>query len=184
MSILNLPLSALRAFALGLLAVVTLGAADVRADDSLEQARLKAAFVLNFMKFTTWPEPRTADARTLTLCATDGHPLAGQLHELEGRDVRGLAVRIVYPADNDVQPCDVVFVTEADAPTLQALQGATAARPVLTISDRAGFIDRGGMIEIKLVNGRTRFDINLAAARAAGLTLSSQLLQLADRVVQ
>ena len=27
-------------------------------------------------------------------------------------------------------------------------------------------------------------DINLAAARAAGLTLSSQLLQLAERVVQ
>ena len=54
MSILNLPLSALRAFALGLLAVVTLGAAaDARADDSLEQARRKVAFVLNFMKFTT-----------------------------------------------------------------------------------------------------------------------------------
>ncbi len=40
------------------------------------------------------------------------------------------------------------------------------------------------MIEIKLVAGRTRFDINLAAARAAGLTLSSQLLQLAERVVK
>jgi len=98
--------------------------------------------------------------------------------------VRGLGVRLVHHTGNDVQPCDVVFVTEADAPTLQALQRATAARPVLTISDRAGFIDRGGMIEMKLVNGRTRFDINLAAARAAGLTLSSQLLQLADRVVQ
>ena len=178
------PLPALRAFALGLLAVVTLGATDVRADDSLEQARLKAAFVLNFMKFTTWPEPRTADARTLTLCATDGHPLAGQLHELEGRDVRGLGVRLVHHSGNDVAPCDVVVVTDADAPTLQALQHATAARPILTISDRAGFIDRGGMIEMKLVNGRTRFDINLLAARAAGLTLSSQLLQLAERVVK
>ena len=184
MSILKLPLPALRAFALGLLAVATLGAADVRADDTLDQARLKAAFVLNFMKFTAWPEQRTPDARTLTLCATDGHPLAGQLHELEGRDVRGLGVRLVHHTGNDVQPCDVVFVTAADAPTLQALQRATAARPILTISDRAGFIDRGGMIEMKLVNGRTRFDINLAAARAAGLTLSSQLLQLADRVVQ
>ena len=184
MSILKPPLPALRAFALGLLAVVTLGAADVRADDSLEQARLKAAFVLNFMKFTAWPEQRTPDARTLTLCATDGHPLAGQLHELEGRDVRGLGVRLVHHGGDDIRSCDVVFVTAADASTLQALQRATAARPILTISDRAGFIDRGGMIEIKLVNGRTRFDINLLAARAAGLTLSSQLLQLAERVVK
>ena len=185
MSILKPPLPALRAFALGLLAVVTLGAtADARADDSLEQARLKAAFVLNFMKFTAWPEPRTADAGTLTLCATYGHPLAGQLHELEGRDVRGLGVRLVHHGGDDIRSCDVVFVAAADASTLQALQRATAARPILTISDRAGFIDHGGMIEMKLVNGRTRFDINLAAARAAGLTLSSQLLKLADRVVQ
>lgn len=184
MSILKPPLPALRGFALGLLAIATLGAADVRADDSLEQARLKAAFVLNFMKFTAWPEPRTADAGTLTLCTTDGHPLAGQLHELEGRDVRGLDVRLVHQADDDIRACDVVFVTAADAPTLQALQRATAAHPILTISDQAGFIDRGGMIEMKLVNGRTRFDINLAAARAAGLTLSSQLLKLAVRVVQ
>ncbi len=183
-SILNRPLAAMRALALGLLAVATLGTADVRADDALEQARLKAAFVLNFMKFTAWPEQRTPAAGTLTLCATDGHPLAGQLHALEGRDVRGLGVRLVHHSGNDVAPCDVVVVTDADAPTLQALQHATAARPILTISDRAGFIDRGGMIEMKLVNGRTRFDINLAAARAAGLTLSSQLLQLADRVVQ
>ncbi|MGD9870548.1 MAG: YfiR family protein [Thauera sp.] len=184
MSIFNIAFPALRTLALGLLAAATLGAADARADDALDQARLKAAFVLNFMKFTTWPEARTPDAATLTLCATDGHPLAGQLHELEGRDVRGLGVRIVHPTDNDVRACDVVFVTAADAATLQALQRATAARPMLTISDRAGFIDRGGMIEMKLINGRTRFDINLAAARAAGLTLSSQLLQLAARVVQ
>jgi len=183
-SILNLPLSALRAFALGLLAVVTLGAADVRADDSLEQARLKAAFVLNFMKFTTWPEPRTADARTLTLCATDGHPLADQLHALEGRDVRGMRVNVVHRPAEEAPACDVVFVTRADAATLAALQRAAAGRPMLTISDESGFIDRGGMIEMKLVAGRTRFDINLAAARAAGLTLSSQLLQLAERVVQ
>ena len=48
----------------------------------------------------------------------------------------------------------------------------------------AGTLEQGGMIEIKLVDGRTRFDINLLAARAAGLTLSSQLLQLAERVVK
>ena len=63
-------------------------------------------------------------------------------------------------------------------------QRAAAGRPMLTISDQPGFVDRGGMIEMKLVAGRTRFDINLAAARAAGLNLSSQLLQLAERVVQ
>ena len=110
--------------------------------------------------------------------------LEGQLHSLEGRDVRGLRVSVVHRPADEVPACDVVFVTRADGATLATLQHAAAGRPMLTISDQPGFIDHGGMIEMKLVAGRTRFDINLAAARAAGLTLSSQLLQLAERVVQ
>lgn len=61
MSIFNIAFPALRTLALGLLAAATLGAADARADDALDQARLKAAFVLNFMKFTDLA--RSAHAR-------------------------------------------------------------------------------------------------------------------------
>ena len=184
MSLPHFCLAVLRALALGAFTAAALAAGGARAADSREQARVKAAFVLNFMKFTTWPEPRTADARTLTLCATDGHPLAGQLHELEGREVRDLQVRVVHRTADDSPPCDVIFVTRIDDATLNALRSEVAARPILTISDQTGFLEQGGMIEIKLVDGRTRFDINLLAARAAGLTLSSQLLQLAERVVK
>ena len=52
------------------------------------------------------------------------------------------------------------------------------------MADRPGFLEEGGVIEIKLSGGRVRFDINLAAARDGGLRLSSQLLQLADRIIQ
>ena len=43
---------------------------------------------------------------------------------------------------------------------------------------------QGGMIELRIIDGKVRFDINLLVARAANLQLSSQLLQLANRVVQ
>ena len=82
----------LRAVVVGALTAAALAAVDARADDALEQARVKAAFVLNFMKFTAWPEQHATDSGTLTLCATERHPLEGQLHSLEGRDVRGLRV--------------------------------------------------------------------------------------------
>lgn len=184
MSIQDFCHTCLRALVLGTLTVAALAAVDARADEALEQSRVKAAFVLNFIKFTTWPDQRATDSGTLTLCATEGHPLDGQLHVLEGRDVRGLRVSVVHRTADGVPACDVVFVTRTDAAILDALQRAAAGRPMLTISDQPGFIDRGGMIEMKLIAGRTRFDINLAAARAAGLNLSSQLLQLAERVVQ
>jgi hypothetical protein len=53
----------------------------------------------------------------------------------------------------------------------------------LTISDTPGFVQAGGIIELKLRAGRIRFDINQGAARQVGLKLSSQLLKLADEVL-
>ncbi len=184
MSLPHFCLAVLRALALGAFTAAALAAGGARAADSLEQARVKAAFVLNFMKFTAWQTGPVTASKTIVLCATDSHPLAGQLHELEGREVRDLQVRVVHRTADDSPPCDVIFVTRIDDATLNALRREVAARPILTISDQTGFLEQGGMIEIKLVDGRTRFDINLLAARAAGLTLSSQLLQLAERVVK
>ena len=42
-----------------------------------------------------------------------------------------------------------------------------------------GFTRRGGMIQFVLDGSRVRFEINLAAAQRAGLTLSSELLKVA-----
>jgi hypothetical protein len=52
----------------------------------------------------------------------------------------------------------------------------------LTVGDERGFVDEGGMIALRVVDGRVRFDVNVTAARRAGLRLSSQLLQLAMSV--
>jgi len=38
------------------------------------------------------------------------------------------------------------------------------------------------MINLKVVDDRVRFEINLASARGAGLKLDTRLLQLADKV--
>lgn len=165
------------------LAVLVAGAA--RANDSIEEARVKAAFVLNFIKFTSWPDGQGEATPTLTLCVIGGYALAGQLNALAGRNVQGRQVRLqpLEAQGGDAQ-CDAVFATMTDAVTLRSLQQLTGRRAALTISDQPGFVAQGGMIELKIVDGRVRFDVNLAAARAANLMLSSQLLQLADRVVQ
>ena len=60
------------------LAVLVAGAA--RANDSIEEARVKAAFVLNFIKFTSWPDGQGEATPTLTLCVIGGYALAGQLN--------------------------------------------------------------------------------------------------------
>ena len=63
-------------------------------------------------------------------------------------------------------------------PILDSVRG----RPVLTVSDGAGFAQAGGMIELFVEGGRMRFAVNLDAVEQAHVRLSSQLLGLAKIV--
>jgi hypothetical protein len=55
-------------------------------------------------------------------------------------------------------------------------------KAVLTVSDMPDFSRRGGMIQFLLEGNKVRFEINLAAAESAGLTLRSELLRVAKAV--
>jgi hypothetical protein len=61
---------------------------------------------------------------------------------------------------------------------MRSLEGAS----ILTIGDTAGFARQGVIINFYLENRKVRFEINAAAARRAGLTISSKLLKLAGAV--
>jgi hypothetical protein len=53
---------------------------------------------------------------------------------------------------------------------------------VLTVSEIENFAQRGGVIHLKKENNRIVFEINLAAAKRAGLTMNAHLLKLAKIV--
>jgi hypothetical protein len=57
--------------------------------------------------------------------------------------------------------------------------GGIKTLPVLTVSDGKGFSLAGGIIELYVERGRTRFAINIDAAERSALRLSSRLLGLA-----
>jgi ABC-type amino acid transport substrate-binding protein len=159
--------SARTAIAALLLAGSTGARAQVDADT------LKAAFVYNFALYATWPAP-FRNASEITVCVPARSTLAPALGELAGKpvDARKLAVRNVEayaPGDG----CDVRVV---DA----ALAAAPAERGVLTVCDCSEApAPSGGIIALVREGTKLRFDVDLAAADAARITLSSKLLHLA-----
>jgi len=53
---------------------------------------------------------------------------------------------------------------------------------MLTVSDIPSFAIHGGILGLKIVENRIRFEANPAVAKKAGLRLSAQLLRHADVV--
>jgi hypothetical protein len=78
--------------------------------------------------------------------------------------------------------CHVLFVPAHAAGDRKQLMARAAALPILTVGDYPTFLNEGGIVELKMVGGRVRFEVDVSTASRVGLRLSSQLLQLALNV--
>jgi hypothetical protein len=146
--------------------------------------RIKAAVVSKFPQFVEWP-PAALDGRhSVELCVASDDPILPALQDIVAGDTvsgRPVGVRRVEH-EVDLDGCQLLFVPEAAFAGHRGLLQQAARRPVLTVGDDQRFLDQGGIIRLREVNGRLRFDINAAAAQHAGLKISAQLLQLAVSV--
>jgi len=148
-----------------------------------DEYRLKAAFVLRFPQFVEWPTAALDGEGTFDLCVLDPDPFGPALSELASGEVLGtrpMAVRRVRAADA-FDGCHVLYIPSRVSRRPAILQRLTM-RPILTISDAPGFLDDGGIVQLRLVSNRVRFDVSTAAAGRAGLRISAQLLRLAGSV--
>jgi hypothetical protein len=166
-----------------LLAIALVGDIPTTAQGVPDEYRLKAAFLYQFPQFVEWPSAAVATAGSIGLCVTKPSPFGAALEQLirgESLSGRPLAVREIS-GTADLHGCHVLFAGGRRGAT-DALLKATVGRPILTVGDSDQFLDAGGIIVLRMVNRRVRFEVNVVAARTSGLRISPQLLDLALRV--
>jgi len=148
-----------------------------------KEQQVKVSFIYNFAKFIKWPIA-ASPGTPFVICVVGEQPLSGNIGLLQGRQVndRAIEVRLINrPEQGD---CHILFIGDSEVQGLPNILQGIAALPVLSISDLPNFVHAGGIIGIKVIDDRVRFDINLAAAHKAGLNINSQLLKLATEVLQ
>jgi phosphatidate phosphatase APP1 len=78
----------------------------------------------------------------------------------------------------------VIYISSSEKWRLKPILEEISKLPILTISDIDDFVDRGGIIQQLRQQDKLVFEINMQAAQAARLTISSKLLGLAKRVIK
>jgi hypothetical protein len=189
-SLLNIITSLLRRVAWGITVCaylafyIYLSATPARAGKSeqYEEYALKAGYLYNFITFTEWPSALPA---TLTLCVYGQDPFGDALDSLQNKAVgnRTLAIKRLSSVD-DVNSCQVVFVSREAISNLVRIQQAIQSQPVLLVADNPGAAAAGVAINLLTDGERVGFEINLKAAQQQGLNLSYRLLRLAQEVLQ
>ena len=152
------------------------------ADDSLEY-QVKAAFLLNFIKFTEWPASAFTDSDSpISICILGVDPFGNDLDRvIAGESVNGRKVTVQkIKRAPPPKVCQVLFLSRAEKDVDKILPALGPG--VLTVGEGDSFIHDGGMISFIIENRRVRFDVNPTPARNAGLNLSSKLLNVARSV--
>jgi hypothetical protein len=147
--------------------------------------QLKAVFLFNFAQFVEWPPSAfVAQDSPLVIGVLGEDPFGSYLDEtVRGETVNNHPLVVQrFRQVEQISTCHILFVGQAEQAHLKAILGSLEGRSVLTVSDAEHFASRGGMIRFVTDQHRIRLRINLEAARAAGLTISSKLLRPAQIV--
>jgi len=175
-------MSVLRAFSLALFTVLLLAPSRAAAP---REYQVKAVFLYNFSRFVEWPDTAFADPKSPFVVGVFGFdPFGPDLDEaVRGESVRGrpLVVRRVRNAA-EAADCQILFIHHSERDRLSEVLAAVDKRSILTVSDMDGAANLGVMIRFFTQSGRIRMRINPDAARAAQLTISSNLLRSAEIV--
>jgi hypothetical protein len=145
-------------------------------------ADVKAAFLYNFAKFVEWPAGAEPPAFVIGVLGNDAIAdsltefVKGKLHQGRPLSVRRLGSK------HDLTNVHVLFIGASESASLPELLKRLGSASVLTVSDADRFCVLGGTIQFRTEADRVRFDVNLKAAEAAGLTINSKLLKLAGTV--
>lgn len=163
-------------------------AQDRDSSDSSEYL-IKAGFIFNFAKFVEWPQTTFSQPDSPIVIGILGTDPFGAIIDQIVQDKkiggRGFVVkRLKWGADlKDLKECKILFVGASEKAHIDELVQIVRWLPILTVGETPGFAERGGVIRFVLEDNRVRFEVNVEAARQAGLTISSRLLTLA-RIIQ
>jgi hypothetical protein len=149
----------------------------------LPEFQVEAVFLFNFTQFVDWPISAFVDAQApLGICIVGEDPFGAFLDEtVRGETAAGrpLIVRRLRRID-EMDSCHVLFISHSESPRLNTILDRIKGSNMLTVSDAEDFDRRGGVIRFFVEDRHVKVRINLQASKAAGLTISSKLLRIAE----
>ncbi len=154
-----------------------------RADDNKESL-VKAAFMVNFIKFIEWPSDKSIPKQAkIDVCLFGDSNIINFSQVFKQASTQKLSISIVRENNIAAIPshCHILFIGATDRG--REITDALKSQPVLTVSDSPGFTEHGGMMGFVTDDGKIKLVVNKRAIETGGMYVDAQLLEIAFRVI-
>jgi hypothetical protein len=156
-----------------------------RSESEDREYQIKAAFLLNFIRYTTWPEPCFDGPNAPVVLLVVGKDPFGDVLDDTFRGEQANGRRIVVERVRELPAewkAHVIFCALGAKDERTDLIEHCRRRPVLVVGDTPGLAEDGAEINFFLSDKKTRFEINTDAVAEASLVMSPAVLKLAKIV--
>ena len=156
--------------------------------EPIPEYRSKAIFLCNFGKFVQWPTDAFEDAGSPFVIGVLGEDPFGAFLEkaVKGQTVHERRIeikRFKQVKDNGI--CHTLFISHSEKSRVAQILKQLGKSPTLTVSEIDRFPQKGGMIKFVITKEeQVKFEINPEAAKRSGLTIGSDLLELATKIIK
>ncbi len=149
------------------------------------EAKIKAAYLFNFLRFIEWPADHAAEAHICVIGQKNGYQDAFRTLRSQSLNDQRIVIRELTDIDNPqtLLSCQIIFVTTAANHRQKIVFNTLKGSKALTVGESSGFARQGGMINFIEKDSKIRFEINLRTANEAGLRITSKILRIADLVI-
>jgi hypothetical protein len=146
---------------------------------------IKAAYLLNFARLIDWPADAFATVEApMTIGVLGSDPFGQALQQtVVGKRINRRRIEIKrLQWGQDLRGQQIVFISAEDSHRITELANRVGDQPILIVGESPDLARRGATINFRIEDDKVRFEVNVAAARRARLTISSQVLKSATIV--
>jgi YfiR/HmsC-like len=144
--------------------------------------KLASLYVYNFTKYIDWPSKEKTDFFTIgvfgeTPAFDEFKKMASTKKEVSGKKIVVEKMATV----RELETCDIIYIPASQSHRLKEIKESLKGRSVLIITEKPGMAHKGAGINLFLDeddDNKLKFELNRGAIEAAGLHVSSQLVNL------
>ncbi len=143
-------------------------------------AQLEAAYLLNFIKYTTWEELKENQVLQVYVFAPEVYKVLNKVRW--SKNSKAMVLHEIKKDKISFAGADVIFVSKEMDKYVSEKVWNEIKPSTLVIADYPKAIKNGGFVELYVVDDKLRFHINIM--NLIGTRIHSNLLHMATQVVQ
>lgn len=170
-----------------LIGLIAAGISPARADQAEASAhQVKAAMLYKFLGYIEWPDAAfTSTTSPYVIAVYDADDIAEELIKItRNRTVNNRPIEIVDLSHLKALSSGIhmVFVGEVSQQQLRRVLAKAEKHPIVTVTDSDEGLTVGSTINLRLIEGRIRFDVSLADSQKRDIRVSARMLAVASSV--